>query len=360
MFRSLSLRTYERIVIAAACITVAACAGGAPPGAKRATDARIETRLFTFETCPATGVQAEVVPGQIAPLLAPIVSALISSVVGSVVDRGTEAIKAAAKDRDIVVPGPAAVQRMFYEIGTAGDVRVNPDVACIALVRGSFVTDAQAAGTVSSSAPIIDRILARFRVVPPGADPSSPEMTYTRLLNKPDFYFETALIVAPDRKSFAFRPQAVFAGDFVSEDGLFGSDHRNYKVTLTFTDSFASQPFASADFTFEGLRRNDAVVDCDGAAQNTYCSADALGGIRGWHPTRPDSDDTTALVRQRQKTAATLATAVTPWRAPTAPVSPLDEGMTASAQAAYCQELQKAGKEAKANDGPLGVMCPPR
>lgn len=312
--------------------------------------AETETRIYTFPSCPATGPQPVVKGGAIAPILIPIISAAVAPLIESLVDKGVEAIKNAAQDKDFPLSPPVPIQNHFYEIGPAGETQLNRMIQCVVVVRGSFNYGIKAEDKTSSSSTLADRVLARFRVPDPDSDPQSPGANST-FLDKVDFYFETSLVISDNGQSFAFRPQALYVDDFASNDGFWGPSQRQYSVTITFTDTFSDQPFASAQFKFEGLERKHSEMECLGMTPLQYCSAVKLGGLHGWYATKPSSTDIIAQAQSRQELALRVLRAVTPWQSPEYTSVPEDMPMTAAANATYCAEIKKAEQS--------DASCPP-
>lgn len=309
-----------------------------------ATDAKVETRLYSLGHCPTTApnVYAQGPLGAIAPLAATVLSAIVSPLIETVVDKGVEALKEAAKDKDFPLASPVPVIKDFYEIGISGETLLNSNLGCIVLVRGVFEEGNYPSTNVDRGSSLADRIAAKFRVQT-GTQPGDPGVRV-----KPDtleFYFEVVPVMSENGKVFGLRPQALHVAKFASSNGLFGPSRRNYKFIITFADPFGSEAFASAEFRYEGLHAPFSEEACVEKSAAEYCPAVELGGIRGWFATKPLSDDLQPIIKKRQTSALTLTTAITPWVAPKPRVLSADDIPSVRAkQDAYCAALSAANK----------------
>lgn len=160
-----------------------------------------------------------------------------------------------------------------------------------------------------------------------------------------EFYFEVVPVLSDNGKVLGFRPQALYVGRFASKDGVFGSSVRNYSFTVTFSDPFGNDPFASADFKYEGIARGFAQEACTEKKASEYCADVELGGIRGWYATMPAADEFMALVKKRQAVALTLETARSPWVDPgERPKVADDVGSVELKLDTLCTKLEAANK----------------
>lgn len=331
------------------------------PSSGAAQEVKPETRLLTFKSCPATGPDVFKSKAQMAPLVATLVSAVVSPLIEGVVDKGVNALKEAAKDKDFQVPSPEPVMKEFYQVGVSGETALNEEIGCVVLVRGEFETGNYPPGEAKKGDSLPDRIATKFRVWA-GSDAYEKQGDpYVRV--KPgtlELYFEVVPVLSDDGKMLGFRPQALHVGSFVSKDGFFGSSHRNYHFTITFADPFGSQAFASADFKYEGLEKSFSKDACVAKPQTTYCAAIELGGIRGWYATKPISDDFAPLIKKRQANAVTLKEAITAWKEPPArPEVPDDVAAVVPLLKKYCAALELANRTKLAGHQQWDERCPP-
>jgi hypothetical protein len=140
MRRYQSDRTSAKLHFVGALALALASTLGFPDNAK-AEDGKPETRIYTFPKCPATGPDVYKEPAALAGL-APlaVVSAVVSPLIEGVVDKGVNALKEAAKDKDFPIASPDPVMKEFYQVGLTGETTLNEQVGCIVLVRGEFET----------------------------------------------------------------------------------------------------------------------------------------------------------------------------------------------------------------------------
>lgn len=350
----------ERLRLVSAYALVALTVLGLPSSGA-AEEAKSETRLYTFPSCPTTGPKVFAGPAEMAPLVAALVSAVVSPLIDGVVDKGVNALKEAAKDKDFQIPPPEPVMKEFYQVGISGETALNGQVGCAVLVRGAFETGNYQPESAKPGDSLANRIAAKFRAwAGDGAD-QKPGDPYVRV--KPgtlEFYFEVAPVLSDDGKMLGLRPQALHVGSFASKDGFFGSSQRNYKFTITFADPFGSQAFASADFKYEGVEKPFSKEACVQVPQTTYCAATELGGIRGWYATKPISDDFAPVIKKRQANAVTLKTAITDWTAPPPrPNVPDDVPGVAGLLKTYCTALESANRPKLAGQQQWDERCPP-
>lgn len=322
--------------------TLSACIS-APTQTSNLTEGELyETRLYTLSSCPVTGQSRKITPGGIAPILAPVVSAFITPFVGAVVDKGVEAIKKAAEDKDFRLPPPNDIERKFYQIGNAGQVTLNASNGCIVLVRGTFISDTKTDGQhIEGTAPILSKIMNSFRVAEIGTDLKKPGAPRTRLSREPDLYFESSIVLSDDKNYFALRPQAIYVGSYFVPGHLISTAKRNYVITVTLSDAFVNTPFASAEFKFTDLESHSGTTECADVKLGEYCSPNKLGGMKGWFPTKPSSDEITAVVKERQGVALMVAAAAEEWKVPTYVGVAQDEHRTVLAQKTFCTEVAK-------------------
>ncbi|WP_143329813.1 hypothetical protein [Burkholderia sp. AU31652] len=302
---------------------------------------QVETRIFTSQQCPVTSPASTTAsPGAFAPIVAALMSAAIAPLVQSVVDKASGLVTEAAKEKDQVLSVPPAIQKQFYQIGIAGDVLVNPAIACLIIVRGTFVNKKPETASHSDDL-VLKSILANFNPV----DSNDPAVVSTGvwLADNPEFYFETSMIVGDDKKSIAFQPRAIYIGQFAMHNGLFGPRHRNYKIAVTFTDWSNNTAFASTEFDFQGVEQGKGQQDCVGVKIGASCTSSLLGGLHGWFSTKPATDATQAIAKQRANTALSLRQAVV-LPADTPPAPPTESAHTVQAHSLYCRELVKANK----------------
>ncbi len=332
---------------------------GFPDNAK-AEDGKPETRIYTFPTCPATGPEVYKDPSALAPLVAALVSAVVSPLIEGVVDKGVNALKEAAKDKDFPIASPDPVMKEFYQVGLSGETALNRQIGCIVLARGEFETgnfppDVSKPGDVLSK-----RIEAKFRVWAGRVATPQPIDDYVRVKpGKLEFYFEVVPVVSDDGKTLGLRPQALQVESFASKDGFFGPSRRNYQFTITFADPFGSTAFASADFKYEGVERGTSKEACVGKPAKTYCVPTELGGVRGWYATKPISDDFATLIKKRQANALTLKAAVNALDpTPPVPMVPDDLANVIPKLGNYCRELEAANK-LRTSGQQWDDACPP-
>jgi hypothetical protein len=333
------------------------------PGNATAEDGKPETRIYTFPTCPATGPDVYKDPagaiGGLAPLVAALVSAVVSPLIEGVVDKGVNALKEAAKDKDFPIASPDPVMKEFYQVGLSGETALNRQIGCIVLVRAEFETGKFPSGVSKPGDPLSKRIDDKFRVWAGSSATPQPGDDYARVKpGKLEFYFEVVPVVSDDGKTLGLRPQALQVESFASKDGFFGPSRRNYQFTVTFADPFGSTAFASADFKYEGVERGTSKEACVAKPAKTYCVPTELGGIRGWYATKPISDDFAALIKKRQANAVTLKTAVTALDpTPPMPTVPDDLANVGPKLNNYCRELEASNKP-RTNGQQWDDACP--
>lgn len=338
------------------------------PGNAKAEDGKPETRIYTFRTCPATGPDVYEDPsaakGGLAPFVAALVSAVVSPLIEGVVDKGVNALKEAAKDKDFPIASPDPVIKEFYQVGLSGETALNRQIGCIVLLRAEFETGKFPSDVSKLGDPLSKRIDAKFRVwAGSGATPKpgdeKPGDDYARVKpGKLEFYFEVVPVVSDDGKTLGLRPQALRVERFASKDGFFGPSRRNYQFTVTFADPFGSTAFASADFKYEGVERGTSKEACVAKPAKTYCVPTELGGIRGWYATKPISDDFAALIKKRQANAVTLKTAVDALDpTPPMPTVPDDLADVVPKLNNYCRELE-AANQPRTNGQQWDDACP--
>lgn len=295
-----------------------------------------------------------------APLVAGLVSAVVSPLIEGVVDKGVNALKEAAKDKDFQIPPPTPVIKNFYEIGVSGQTSFNRQIGCMVLVRGEFEVGNFSATQVVQTTPLPERIAAKFLPSSANGDTPQPGDQYIRV--KPgslEFYFEVVPVLSDDGKMFGLRPQALHVASFTSKDGFFGSSQRNYQFTITFTDPFGTQAFASADFKYEGLEKPLSKMSCVAVPAKDYCPAVELGGIRGWFATKPISDDFAPIIKKRQANAVTLKTAITVLPPPSPrPVIPDDDLNVSNKLDTYCKALAISNRPKLAGQQQWDDRCP--
>lgn len=318
----------------------------------------VETRIYATDLCPATSLMAK--PTAFAPVVAAILSAAISPLVDGVIDSVTKSITDAASDKDFPLKSPTQKYEKFYQLGAAGDVSVNPKVVCIIVARGIFVTDREPMNVAVESKDLLVRVRNRFRILDPNSQPvdagSAPLSTH--FSGDPAFYFETYMVLGEDKKSFAWRPQAIYVAEFASPDGLFGPKERTYKVSLSFLDLLTQNAFASTTFEFQGIQRGMSMVDCLDQPANSPCTGEKLGGLHGWFATRPNSDDTATKSKLRKATALTLGDALKPPEAPKYSRVADDEVDTKAALMEYCSELQRTNNTRSRENQTIDASCP--
>lgn len=320
------------------------------PDNAKAEDGKPDTRIYTFPTCPATGPDVYKDPSAaiagLAPLVAASVSAVVSPLIEGVVDKGVNALKEAAKDKDFPIASPDPVMKEFYEVGLSGETVLNTQIGCIVLVRGEFETGKFPPGVSKPGDLLSKRIEAKFRIwAGSGVPPESGDGLARVKPGKLEFYFEVVPVVSDDGKTLGLRPQALQVESFASKDGFFGPSRRNYQFTITFADPFGSTAFASADFKYEGVERGTSKEACVGQPAKSYCVPTELGGIRGWYATKPISDDFAALIKKRRSNAVTLKAAVDKLDStPPMPMVPDDLANVTPKLGNYCKELEAANK----------------
>ncbi len=316
-------------LVALALLTDPALAEPNPPPGKT------ETRLFWLDSCPVGDPIRATDPAAYAAFLVPLITALITPFVGAVVDKGVAALQEAAKDKDFPVPAPAGVEESFYEIGSAGEVSLGPRIHCVALVRGRFLIDSAKKDSIHASATVLQRLAARFRADPVEVGEGDATDTATRIGGEPEFYFEARVIGSPDGSKFALRPQALHVGKFFAEGS---GKQRHYAATLTFVDAYQNQPFASSEFRFEGVTAGESITACQDVPRTAYCGDSALGGTRGWYPTKPRTPELDAELAGRKRIALAIHAASKAWTEPEK--GPEADGQqTSSALADFCLRL---------------------
>lgn len=334
------------------------------PDNAKAEDGKPETRIYTFPTCPATGSDVYKDPSAaivgLAPLVAALVSAVVSPLIEGVVDKGVNALKEAAKDKDFPIASPDPVMKEFYQVGLSGETALNRQIGCVVLVRGEFETGKFPPDVSKPGDLLSKRIEAKFRVGAGSGATPQPGDDYARVKpGKLEFYFEVVPVVSDDGKTLGLRPQALQVESFASKDGFFGPSRRNYQFTITFADPFGSTAFASADFKYEGVERGTSKEACVAKPAKTYCVPTELGGIRGWYATKPISDDFAALIKKRQANAVTVKTAVNALDpALPMPMVPDDLINVIPKLGNYCRELEAANK-LRTNGQQWDDACPP-
>jgi hypothetical protein len=303
-----------------------------------------ETRILTTELCPVTSPPRDVVDkGKFAPIVAALLSAAIAPLVESVVNKAVELVNEAAKDKQIDIQAPAPVQRQFYAIGRAGDLRMNPGVSCIVIIRGRFTATPNSV-SASSTDPVLKKILDAFGQ---GRGNKALPANGPYLQDEPDLYFETSVVLGEDRKTIAFQPRALYVGRFASSNGLFGPSDRTYKLGLTFKDSTTNEAFASTAFEFDGVKPGVGVENCTDVKIGPACDGERLGGLHGWFATRPASDATQQEANRREATALTLGNAIAAASKAEKQKSPEDLPGTRAALAKYCDEQTSVSSRLK-------------
>lgn len=318
-----------------------------------------ETRLYSVPNCPATGPNVYVKSDSKSFVAAPaaaVLSAIISPLIEAVVDKGVEALKTAAKDKDFPLDSPIPVTQDFYEVGISGATLLNPNLGCIILVRGVFEEGNYPSIVVARGSSLAERIGANFRVKTVTQDGD------LQIRIKPgtlEFYLEVVPVTSDNGKVFGLRPQALHVATFASRNGFFGPTKRSYKFIITFADPFGSEAFASAEFRYEGLDAPFSKEACIEKSAAEYCPAVELGGIRGWFSTRPISDDLQPIIKKRQTSAQTLYAAIAPWINPKPRARSEDDIPTVRAkQDAYCSALNSANKLKVETQQQSDANCP--
>ncbi|WP_454804899.1 hypothetical protein [Paraburkholderia fungorum] len=299
-----------------------------------------QTRIFTSKACPVTSPTVEKNGQKLFPIAAALLSAAIAPLVEAVVNKATVLVTDAAQAKNTVIESPIPIEKQFYSLGRAGDVRMNPDISCIVIVRGQFSAVKQNVAP-STTDPVLTKIMKAFgEDRGNGAIPADGDF----LAAEPQFYFEASVVLGDDKKSIAFQPRALYVGTFASSNGLFGPSERSYKVALTFKDWATNQSFASTEFDFDGVKAGVGVQDCVDMPIGRGCNGERLGGLHGWFATKPATDSTQEEAKRRATTALMLANAIEAPQKNTPPSNPDDMQRTHTALIRYCDQQTTANK----------------